>query len=126
MNSVHVPLYRMAHSRTGDKGNISNISVIAWQPFIYPVLLKQLSAECIQNWFSYRSPERVDRYVLPQLHAMNFVLHQALDGGVNAALNLDAHGKSLSFHLLNLPVLVPQNWLSILPDIKADPAVHFA
>lgn len=126
MSSVHVPLYRLAHSRTGDKGDVSNISVIAWDSYIYPLLLEQLSAESIAQWFSYRSPTQVDRYALPHLHALNFVLHQALDGGVNAALNLDAHGKSLSFHLLNMPVCVPQDWLAQLPDIQADPMLSMA
>lgn len=112
-----VPLYRLAHSRTGDKGDTSNISVIAWTPEIYPVLLAQVTAEKVASWFAARQPTRVLRYELPGLHALNFVLEGVLDGGVNDALNLDAHGKALSFHLLDMPVKVPHAWLAQLPDV---------
>lgn len=113
-----VPLYRLAHSRTGDKGNTSNISVIAWTPEIYPLLLEQVTPEKVAAWFAARKPTRVLRYELPGLHALNLVLEGVLDGGVNDALNLDAHGKALSFHLLDMPVQVPSAWLEQLPDIR--------
>jgi len=68
--------------------------------------------------FRHRAPSHVQRYVLPKLHAMNFVLDAVLDGGVNDALNLDTHGKSLSFLLLDLPLRVPANLQHLLvgPD----------
>ncbi len=102
-----VPLYRAAHGRTGDKGDRSNISVIAWHPDLFALLMEQVTPEAAAAQFRHRAPTRVQRFVLPQLHAMNFVLDGVLDGGVNDALNLDAHGKALSFLLLELPIRVP-------------------
>ena len=107
MSADAVPLYRAAHGRTGDKGNRSNISVIAWHPALWPLLLDQITPEAVAAQFLHRRPSRVQRFVLPRLHAMNFVLDDVLDGGVNDALNLDAHGKSLSFLLLDMPLVVP-------------------
>ncbi len=112
-----VPLYRLAHSRSGDKGNTSNLSLIAWREDLYPILLEQVTTQRVAQWFSARTPTRVHRYALPNLQAMNFVLEDVLDGGVNDALNLDAHGKSLSFHLLALPIEVTQEIASTLPDV---------
>src|SRR6187431_48255 len=105
--TITVPLDRLAHSRTGDKGNRSNISVIAWHPALWPVLVEQLTADAVARQFAARRPSQVARYLLPQLHAMNFVLDDVLDGGVNDALNLDSHGKALAFLLLDLPLTVP-------------------
>ena len=105
---IEVPLYRAAHGRTGDKGDRSNISVIAWRPEFYPLLLEQLSPERVAAQFRHRAPSHVQRFVLPRLHAMNFVLDAVLDGGVNDALNLDAHGKALSFLLLDMPIQIPR------------------
>ena len=114
---VTVALYRAAHGRTGDKGNRSNISVIAWHPDLFPLLLEQLTPEAVAAHFAHRQPSAVQRSVLPQLHAMNFVLDAVLDGGVNDSLNLDAHGKALSFWLLDLPVRIP---LALVPLLAGD------
>lgn len=103
-----VPLHRLAHGRTGDKGDRSNISVIAWHPALWPLLVEQLSEAVVARQFAHRHPSAVRRHLLPQLQAMNFVLDGVLDGGVNDALNLDSHGKALSFLLLDLPVQVPR------------------
>jgi hypothetical protein len=118
MHAMTVPLYRAAHGRTGDKGNRSNISVIAWHAELYPLLVAQLTPEAVARHFAYRQPQAVQRYLLPRLQAMNFVLDAVLDGGVNDALNLDAHGKGLSFWLLDLPISVPHSLLPLLagPD----------
>ncbi|MGJ7542006.1 AtuA-related protein [Variovorax sp. LT1R16] len=107
MNTLTVPLYRAAHGRTGDKGDRSNISVIAWHAELWPLLVEQVTPEAVAAQFRHRAPHRVQRFVLPKLQAMNFVLDAVLDGGVNDALNLDTHGKSLSFLLLDLPLVVP-------------------
>lgn len=104
-----VPLHRLAHGRTGDKGDRSNISVIAWHPELWPLLLDQVTEAAVARQFAHRRPERVTRHLLPRLHAMNFVLDRVLDGGVNDSLNLDSHGKALSFLLLELPVRVPES-----------------
>lgn len=106
-NTLAVPLYRAAHARTGDKGNRSNISLIAWHPQLWELLVAQVTEAVVQRQFAHRRPSRVTRYLLPHLHAMNFVLDEVLDGGVNDALNLDSHGKALSFLLLDLPLSVP-------------------
>jgi hypothetical protein len=109
-----VPLWRAAHGRTGDKGNRANISVIAWAPELYPLLVEQITEAVVAQAFAHRRPARVQRHRLPNLHAMNFVLDDVLDGGVNDALNLDSHGKSLSFLLLDLPLVVPARLLPLL------------
>jgi hypothetical protein len=114
MTRVTVPLIRAAHGRTGDKGDRSNISVIAWHPELYPLLVAQITEDTVAAQFAHRRPARVARYLLPNLHAMNFVLDGVLDGGVNDALNLDSHGKALSFLLLELPLAVPHALLPLL------------
>jgi len=116
---VRVPLYRLAHSRSGDKGNTSNLSLIAWREDLYPSLRDAVTAERVADWFAARRPHAVTRYEIPSLHAMNFVLEGVLDGGVNDALNLDAHGKSLSFWLLAMPIDVPARLVAGLPDFNA-------
>ena len=107
-NMIEVPLYRAAHGRTGDKGDRSNISVIAWHSALWPLLVEQVTTEAVATQFHHRAPSRVQRFLLPKLHAMNFVLDGVLDGGVNAALNLDMHGKALSFLLLDMPIQIPR------------------
>ena len=107
--TLTVPLHRAAHGRTGDKGNRSNISVIAWDPRLWATLVTQVTEVAVQRQFAQRRPSKVTRYLLPQLHAMNFVLDDVLDGGVNDALNLDSHGKSLSFLLLDLAIDIPSD-----------------
>lgn len=121
MSLQTVPLWRAAHGRTGDKGNRSNISVIAWHPDLYPLIVEQITETAVARQFAHRRPSRVTRYLLPQLHAMNFVLDDALDGGVNDALNLDSHGKALSFLLLELPLQVPQALQALLVGEEAAP-----
>jgi hypothetical protein len=107
-NTVELPLYQLAHGRAGDKGNTSNISVIAWDSECFALLVEQLTEARVAQWFAYRHPTKVTRHVLPKLEAMNFVLEGVLDGGVNDALNLDTHGKGLSFWMLDLPLAVPK------------------
>jgi hypothetical protein len=104
---VEVPLHRLAHARSGDKGNRLNIAVICREPAFFPALAEALSAERVEEIFASRKPSRVVRYDLPKLHAFNFVLDDVLEGGVNASLGLDGHGKSLSFLLLAASVRVP-------------------
>jgi hypothetical protein len=117
---IDVPLYRAAHGRTGDKGDRSNISVIAWHPELYPLLVAQVTPEAVAAQFRHRAPTGVERFLLPKLHAMNFVLDGVLDGGVNDALNLDTHGKALSFLLLDLPIQVPRELAHLLAGTSED------
>ena len=111
-----VPLRCLAHGRTGDKGDRSNISVIAWHADLYPLLVQQVTEAAVAKQFTHRQPSRVARHLLPNLHAMNFVLDGVLDGGVNDALNLDSHGKALSFLLLDLMVSVPAEVMHLLKN----------
>ena len=99
-----VALHTLAHGRTGDKGNRSCISVIAYDSAHWGLLVDQVTESRVADLFAHRRPSRVTRYLLPRLHAMNFVIDDVLDGGVNGALNLDAHGKCLSSLLLTLPI----------------------
>lgn len=100
-------LYDLAHARTGDKGNRINISLIAYRAEDFAWLVEQVTPERVAAHFAHRQPTGVQRFLLPKLGAMNFVIDDVLDGGVNDTLNLDLHGKTLSFHLLTLPVEKP-------------------
>ena len=119
---ITVALDRVAHGRTGDKGNRSNISVIAWHAELYPLIVEQLDEARIAAAFADRRPSRVTRYLLPNLHAINVVLDDVLDGGVNDALNLDSHGKTLAYRLLELPIEVPPALAHLLAGPPAAPA----
>jgi len=90
-----------------DAPGLPDPAVIAWHPDLWPLLVEQVTPEAVAAQFGHRQPSRVQRFLLPKLHAMNFVLDEVLDGGVNDALNLDTHGKSLSFLLLDLRIRVP-------------------
>ena len=107
--TITVPLWRAAHGRTGDKGNRSNISVIAWHPELYSLIVEQITESAVERKFAHRRPSRVQRFLLPNLHAMNFVIDDVLDGGVNGSLNLDSHGKTLSGLLLSLTIPTETN-----------------
>lgn len=101
-----VALREIAHGRTGDKGDRSNISVIAYDAAMYDALVEQVTEQRVAELFSHRRPTSVKRYLLPRLAAMNFVIDGVLDGGVNGSLNLDAHGKSLAFLVLGLEITI--------------------
>lgn len=94
----------LAHTRAGDKGDISCLSVIAHRREDFAVLEQHVTAERVRAHFAELVHGDVERYVLPQLGALNFVLHSALAGGVTRSLALDAHGKSLSSALLTLEI----------------------
>ncbi len=104
MKKPSTPLYEIAHARTGDKGSRSNISVIAYQAKDFAILQRELTTEKVKAHFRFRSPTAVKRYDLPHLMALNFVIDDLLDGGVNLSLNLDSHGKSLSYWLLAMKI----------------------
>jgi len=97
-------LREIAHSRTGDKGNTSNISVIAYDEDDYPLLERYVTAERVKEHFAEIVKGNVTRYTLPTLGALNFVLYAALAGGVTRSLALDAHGKALSSAILDLDI----------------------
>ena len=98
-------VHDIAHARAGDKGNTSNVNVWAFDPGDFELLKRSLTAERIKREFPQLVRGAVERYELPQLCGLNFVLHEALEGGVNASLNLDSHGKSWSYLILGLPLI---------------------
>ncbi|CCE07924.1 conserved hypothetical protein [Bradyrhizobium sp. STM 3843] len=99
----------IAHSRTGDKGDLCNISVIAYRPEDYALLCEVVTAARVKAHFADIVQGEVLRYDLPGLAALNFVLKDALGGGVTRSLRLDAHGKSLSSRLLDLEIPSPDD-----------------
>ena len=94
----------IAHSRTGDKGETSVISLIAFNEADYPLLRAHVTADRVRKHFAGVVHGEVVRYEIPSLGALNFVLHKALAGGVTRSLALDAHGKSLSSRLLDMDI----------------------
>lgn len=112
MNTINVPLHAVAHARAGDKGNRSNISVIAYQAQAFEHLVAQVTEARVLAVFAHKGATACKRYVLPKLRAMNFVIDDALEGGVNGSLCLDGHGKSFSFLLLgDVMVELPRDCL---------------
>jgi hypothetical protein len=92
----------IAHARAGDKGNTSNVNVWVYDPADFELLKRNLTVERIKREFPQLVRGNVSRYVIEHLHGLNFVMHDALEGGVNASLNLDSHGKSWSYLILGL------------------------
>lgn len=103
-----VRLIDIAHARSGDKGDSANIGVIARRPEYYPVLVRELTCERVRAHFAGIVRGEVERFELPNLGALNFVLHGALGGGGTVSLRLDAQGKTLASALLRMTVEVPE------------------
>src|SRR5580765_8595928 len=101
-----VQLRWLAHARSGDKGDTANVGLIALEPEYFPILVKLVTAARVQRHFN-GMVRSVDRYVLPNLNALNFLLHGALDGGGTISLKTDAQGKVYSTALLRLEIPVP-------------------
>lgn len=97
-------LWEIAHARSGDKGNISNISLIVYDLSDYALIQEKITPDKVKQWLGDWVKGEVLRYELPQLGAFNFVLHDALQGGVTNSTRLDKHGKSLSSFLLQMPL----------------------
>ena len=105
-----IPIRHLAHGRAGDKGNRLNISVIAFDPQHFDHLKTHVTEDLCLRAFAFSPPSGITRYVLPRIGAMNFVLEDALDGGVNVNLRLDRHGKTLSYALLDMQIPAPPGW----------------
>ncbi len=122
---VELPLIAIAHARSGDKGADSNIGVRARHPDFLPLIRHQLSAEVVAAWMSHRISGPVERYELPGIGALNFLLHDALGGGGIASLRFDPQGKAYAQQLLDLPLRVPTTWLTHpaiapVPEVQAE------
>ena len=105
---MKVPLSRLAHTRSGDKGDTCNIGVIAWEERFYPILVREVTAERVKRHFGALVAGDIERYELPNLGALNFLLHQALGGGGTVSLRTDAQGKTFGAALLSLEIDVPE------------------
>ena len=109
--TVHVPLIALAHGRSGDKGDIGNVGVLARKAEFVPVLAAALTQEAVRSYFAHYADGPVERFDWPGLHGFNFLLHQGLGGGGIASLRHDPQGKALAQILMDLPVAVPAAWL---------------
>jgi hypothetical protein len=126
---VNVRLLDIAHARSGDKGDTANVGVIALKPEWYPVLSKYLTLDRVRDHFRGVITGDVERYELPNLKALNFLLHGALDGGGTLSLKTDAQGKVFSTAMLRLVLDVPDDEAKSLglpgakhwPDYKRSP-----
>jgi hypothetical protein len=101
---MKTPLSQIAHTRSGDKGDTCNIGVIAYRQTDYPVLVRQVTAERVKLHFGELVKGNVERYELPNLGALNFLLHEALGGGGTVSLRTDAQGKTFGAALLSLEI----------------------
>ena len=99
---MSVKVHALAHGRAGDKGNTSNVSVVAYDDRAWEILREQLTVERVMAAFAHVAKGPVTRYELPRLQALNFVIENALGGGVTISLAQDAHGKSLSYLMLDI------------------------
>jgi hypothetical protein len=104
---VKVPLSTIAHTRSGDKGDTCNIGVIALEERYYPVLVREVTAERVKRYFGELVKGHVERFELPNLGALNFLLHQALGGGGTVSLRTDAQGKTFGASLLGMEIDLP-------------------
>lgn len=105
-NDRETRLYEISHARAGDKGNRLNIALFSYDPKYYNILIEQVTVARVEDLFLHRGASSVHRYELPNLHALNFVIEDVLEGGVNGSLNLDGHGKTLSYRLLSLKIIM--------------------
>jgi hypothetical protein len=101
---VKAPLSRFAHTRSGDKGDTANIGVIAWREEDYPLLARELTPERVKAFFGEMVQGPVERFELPNLGALNFLLHGSLGGGGTVTLRLDAQGKTYGAALLGMEI----------------------
>lgn len=101
---MKIQLREIAHARSGDKGDIANIGLIALKPEHYPLLVREVTVEKVKQHFAEICRGKVERFELPNLHALNFLLHGALDGGGLLSLRTDNQGKTLSSALLRMEV----------------------
>jgi hypothetical protein len=103
---MKIQLLKIAHARSGDKGDTANIGLIALKPEYYPILVKEVTADRVKKHFAGICKGDVERFELPNLNALNFLLHQSLGGGGTISLKTDPQGKTLSSALLRMEIEV--------------------
>lgn len=111
---MKVQLVRIAHARSGDKGDTANVGLIAFKQEYYPWLVREVTAEAVERHFGDMVKGGVERFELPNLNALNFLLHGALGGGGTLSLMTDAQGKTLSTALLRMFIDVPDDEAAVL------------
>jgi hypothetical protein len=117
---MKVPLYRIAHVRSGDKGNTAIVGVFAYTRDFYPLLAAQLTSDQVDNVYGAAVTGKVSRYEVPSIDALNFTLEGALGGGVSRSLSLDTFGKALCARLLSVEIQVPDRLADQLRDRKSE------
>ena len=106
---MKIELTKLAHARSGDKGDTANVGVIALKEEIYPILVREVTAEKVKDHFGEMVKGEVERFELPNLGALNFLLHESLGGGGTVSLMTDAQGKTFSTALLRMEIEVPDD-----------------
>jgi hypothetical protein len=109
---VKVALSQIAHARSGDKGDTANIGLIAFDARHYPILLREVTTQRVKSHFGSLVKGKVERFELPNLGALNFLLHEALGGGGTLSLRVDAQGKTLGAGLLRMEIDVDERELT--------------
>ena len=103
---MQIQLLKLAHARSGDKGDTANVGLLALTPEIYPLLVREVTAERVKGHFEGICHGAVERFELPNLHALNFLLHESLGGGGTLSLMTDAQGKTFSTALLRMNISI--------------------
>src|SRR3954469_8889307 len=106
---MKVQLVKLAHARSGDKGDTANVGLIALKDEYYPLLVREVTAEAVKRHFGEMVKGDVERFELPNLHALNFLLHGSLGGGGTLSLMTDAQGKTFSTALLRMNIDIPDD-----------------
>lgn len=115
---MKIELTKIAHARSGDKGDTANVGVIALKDEYYPLLVREVTAEKVKNHFGEMVKGDVERFELPNLNALNFLLHESLGGGGTLSLMTDAQGKTFSTALLRMHIEIPDDeWQNLAADI---------
>src|SRR5260370_24294048 len=112
---MKLPLSKIAHTRSGDKGDTCNIGVIAYDAVHYPVLVRELTPERVKSFFGALVRGKVERFELPNLGALNFLLHESLGGGGTVSLRIDAQGKTFGAALLRMEIDVEERSQLVTP-----------
>jgi len=106
---MKIQLTRLAHGRSGDKGDTANVGLIAFEARFYPILVREVTAARVKQHFTGICKGDVERFELPNLGALNFLLHQSLGGGGTLSLMTDAQGKTFSTALLRMEIEIPDS-----------------
>lgn len=115
---MKIELTKIAHARSGDKGDTANVGVIALKDEYYPLLVREVTAEKVKRHFGEMVKGEVERFELPNLNALNFLLHESLGGGGTLSLMTDAQGKTFSTALLRMNIEIPDDeWQTLAADV---------